>query len=305
MMLPLQETGSSTLDFISANYRLANKIKDDRLEVDHLHQYDLYLLAGNHDLQVCVVNSVDQRCLLLEDFTFKKVDSPNAHLFVLEKIFDSHALLMAGFWHSVTLAFKNKKFALVPNDFFVESELHSYLTFNAVTYPNNENFHYYPHADQSFVNVFAASKKIESWFVNRYPNLSIRFTHQSCAIIEGAMRQFESEQDSMCVFVDKNRLHIVAGSAEQLRFYNQFVIKRIADFSRYILLIMKELDLDKNQHKIMLWGHIDAESNLFRQLYKYIRNISFGNRPKFLHYGYMFDEIEDQQYFDVLNMAIL
>ena len=57
--------------------------------------------------------------------------------------------------------------------------------------------------------------------------------------------------------------------------------------------------------QIVLWGYIGKNSMHYHEFYKYIRNVIFGNRPKYLNFGYMFDEVQDHHFFDLYSMHLL
>jgi hypothetical protein len=38
---------------------------------------------------------------------------------------------------------------------------------------------------------------------------------------------------------------------------------------------------------------------------KYIRNVSFGNRPRHITFGYLFDEVQDHHFFDLFSIKLL
>ena len=65
---------------------------------------------------------------------------------------------------------------------------------------------------------------------------------------------------------------------------------------------MDQLGLDPNFSKVQVWGNIDSQSEYFKTLYKYIRNISFGKRPSVLNFSFEFDEVDEQLYFDLLGL---
>ena len=94
----------------AATYKLIKKVKDDRFDEDHLQQYDLLIQTGPKDFQVAVIDTKDNRVLILEDYAMGNVQSNTELLQTLKDLFDAHALLKAGFWKSVKIAIKNNKF---------------------------------------------------------------------------------------------------------------------------------------------------------------------------------------------------
>ena len=70
------------------------------------------------------------------------------------------------------------------------------------------------------------------------------------------------------------------------------------------MLVFQELGLEQSKTSITFWGSIDAKSKFITLLKKYVRNISFGNRPSALSFGYVFDEIPEHQFFDLFNIHL-
>jgi hypothetical protein len=108
------------LQSAALNYRLIKKIKDERFDVEHINQYSLLIHVGPRDLQVGIIDSANDKMLLLEDYVFPSLSSQEELLDVLEALFDDHALLRAAFWKSVRVSIKNNKFVQVPEDLLVE-----------------------------------------------------------------------------------------------------------------------------------------------------------------------------------------
>jgi len=111
-------------------------------------------------------------------------------------------------------------------------------------------------------------------------------------------------EDSIFIYVDRFKLHIISSKEQRLEYYNQFVIKKFSDYIKYILTVMKGLGRDQRHTNVVLWGYIGKQSKHYREFTKYIKNISFGDRPKFLKFSYLFDELQDHHYFDLYNMHL-
>jgi hypothetical protein len=90
-----------------------------------------------------------------------------------------------------------------------------------------------------------------------------------------------------------------------LLYYNQFAIKQFSDYIKYIMLVLKSLNLSQQNSQVVLWGYIGKNSPHYNEFYKYINNVIFGHRPKFLTFGYMFDEVQDHHFFDLYGMSLL
>jgi hypothetical protein len=286
-------------------YKLFKKIKEDKFEVDQLHHYDLNLLLGNRDLQIAVIDKRDNRCLIVEDFIISSIDSYSKLVDIFEHIFDDHHLLKAGFWSTVKVGIKGNKFALVPESLFNPDSIFDYLKFNCKINKEYDKLMYFKHAKSAAVNTFAIDSRLYNWLESLYTKNKICYFHQSSALIEGVLKQLKNyPSDSIFVYVDRFKLHIITSKNNQLEYYNQFYIKQFADYIKYIMTVMKGLNRNPHNTNVVLWGYLGKQSKHYNEFAKYIKNISFGERPKSLKYGYPFDEIEDHHYFDLYNVHL-
>jgi len=284
------------------DYHVVRKVKSNRFNVDHLSQYNLYFLLGKQHFKLCVIDIKSNYCLLLEDYLIGSNDQPDETVDTLKVLFESHHLLNAGFWNSIKLAFLNPKSVLVPSQLFDKESLPDYLKLNCEINPD-EGCYYYKHNTGKMVNVFAANKKIVGWFKKLYPNLNIHLLHYCSALIEGVPRQSETSQlKSMSLFLNIDSTEVLVHENDKLLYCNQFAHHTPSELLNYIIVAMDQLELDPNFSKVQVWGKINNQSEYFKVLYKYIRNISFGKRPSVLNFSFEFDEVEEQQYFDLLGL---
>jgi hypothetical protein len=86
---------------------------------------------------------------------------------------------------------------------------------------------------------------------------------------------------------------------KKLIFYNQYIIKRFTDYVQYIQMVAKELEFDPTIEEIKIYGYLGKNTPHFQELKKTLTELSFGSRPRKLKYGYIFDELQEHQYFDL------
>jgi LPS-assembly protein len=65
------------------------------------------------------------------------------------------------------------------------------------------------------------------------------------------------------------------------------------------------LGIDQETGQVVLWGYIGKNSPHYQEFAKYVRNISFGERPTHLKYGYLFDDIQEHHFFDLYSLNLL
>ena len=293
------ETKSAT------RYKIIQQVKDEKFDVDNLHQYNLQLQIGPRDFQVAIIDSDSNQCLFLEDYVLAPVKNYGELKELLAEIFEAHHLLTAGFWKKVRVSVKNNKFSLIPASLFVKTALAEYIGLNSSVNTDREDILYYKHIQSDAICVFAVNKVLHSWIKGLYPNAELGIVHQASTMIEGVMNYVAEHNDEpMFLYIDRFKLHVLTAKDGKLEYYNQFVIKEFNDYIRYIMLVMKGLRRDQATSDVVLWGYIGKGSAHYKEFYKYIKNISFGDRPNYLKYGYIFDEIQDHQYLDLYSIHL-
>jgi hypothetical protein len=71
------------------------------------------------------------------------------------------------------------------------------------------------------------------------------------------------------------------------------------------MLVIKGLGMDQHTSEIVLWGYIGKNSPHYQEFVKYIKNISFGKRPSFLKFGFIFDEMQEHHFYDLFSVHLL
>lgn len=284
-------------------YKLIKKIKDDRFDEEYIQDYLLLVAIGTRDFQIAVVEPIENKVLLLEDFVLPNLASNEELNALLDQLFDSHSLLKVGFWKKIIISFKSSKFVQVPEALFDDSAAYDYLKFNAHTNPQQEVYLIAHSQLSESATVFAINTDLHTWIRKLYPGNAPVFTHQSTALIEGILRIAATETGKpLYIFVDRFKLHIAYCLDGKLIYYNQFIIKQFSDYVRYIMLVMKSLDLNPDTNRVVLWGYIGKNSPHYHEFYKYIRNVSFGSRLPELNFSYFFDEVQEHHFFDLFSL---
>lgn len=286
-------------------YKLIKKIKDDRFDEDKIHQYALFINIGTRDLQVGVVDQEANRFLVLEDYVFPSVSSHAELVSALDQLFEAHAFLKAGFWSQIKVSLKNQNFVQVPQALYSEDALGDYLKFNTHVNTDHEDFIPVSLKSTQAVTVFAIHKELKSWLQHIYSNNNVVFIHQSAVLIEGVMQVANSRKDNpLYIYVDRFKLHVLSTHRGKLIYYNQFVIKQFSDYVKYIMLVMRSLNMDQKTSQVVLWGYIGKNSPHYHEFYKYISNVTFGSRPGDLDFSYFFDEVQEHHFFDLYSIQL-
>jgi hypothetical protein len=294
------------LQSTAIGYKLIKKIKDDRFDEENIHQYDLLVQLSVRDFQIGIIDCNDGRVLFFEDYVLGDLSSHQELLSLFQTLFESHPVLQAGFWNSVKVSIKNSKFVQVPNSLFVEDASLEYLKFNTNVDEEKEEVIHCFNKGIDAVTIFAVQFDLIAWLRKIYSNTRILLVHQSSALIEGVIQYAAKEEKSrLYIYVDRFKLHVLSAENGKLIYYNQFIIKQFSDYIKYIMLVMKGLGFNQETTEVVLWGYISKNSPHYQEFVKYIRHISFGERPAGLKFGYIFDEVQDHHFFDLFSIHML
>lgn len=287
-------------------HKLIRKIKDNLFDEENIDQYHLLINIGTRDFQLLVLEPQENKVLLMEDFVLPGITSNDELLQILEQLFDSHAFLKAGFWKKIKVSVKNQKFVQIPAELFSEDSLVDYLKFNAVLDFSKEDCLSTVNPKANAVTAFAINTDLRNFLNNIYPNNPPMYTHQSAALIEGTLEYASGRDDNpLYIYVDRFKLHIMACEEGKLIYYNQFAIKEFSEYIKYIMLVLKSLDMDQRSSQVVLWGYVGRNSPHYHEFYKYISNVTFGDEPEYLNFGYVFDEVPEHQYFDLYSIHLI
>lgn len=285
-------------------YTLYKKIVDDLFDIDHLHHYTLSIQVSQFHFKFCITDSINKRCMLVEDYIFDNPLSAIDYTKQLELLYEDHWLLKAGFWKSIKLSVKNLKFSLVPASLFDAEYAPDYLNFVSEIDKSDELYHF-KHSSNDMVNVFVAEKHITDWFKSKYPGKNLEIFHHTSLFIEALLQNNAKYTDrTMHVNVEVGMITIVVKNGHHIEFCNSYKYKTANDLLYFVMFAFDELNLDANILPLILTGNIKEESEHVEKLSKYIRFVNFSNRTQTLKFGYKFDEIADHNYFDLYSLHL-
>lgn len=284
---------------------LIQKIKDDHFNVDHISRYHLLLKLDETKLKFCITDDESGRCLFLEHISLDKSLSSTGRIGLLERIYDEHHFLKAGFWKSVKLVISSRHFTFIPAPLFDPNELESYLSLSTRFQPELDELAYYAHQNSEAVCAFSINRQLAQWFRETYPSIQVQFIHNTSPLIEGALHNTMPDlEKQLFLFADEDQLTGIVTYKGKLEFCNVFTFNSPEEFLYYVLWIMRELEMDPNSNNLILFGEVTEESPLYKKLYEYVRNIGFGDKPSFLKFSYQFDEVNDHRYLDLYCMHL-
>ena len=221
-------------------------------------------------LSFCVLNIDSNTIEFFKRHNFDKKITPPEILDKLIHSFNTESELQKSF-KSIKIIYENELSALVPKPLFNKDCLADYLKFNSKIL-KTDYITYDPILANDSVNVYVPYVNINNYIYDRFGEFE--FKHFSTILIEAILTiEKHSSSAKMYVNVCVSHFEIIIVENNLLKLYNTFEFSTKEDFIYYILFAAEQLQLNPEEFQLHLIGNINAEDELYKIAYKYIRNV--------------------------------
>ncbi|MEJ5962844.1 DUF3822 family protein [Pedobacter immunditicola] len=170
-------------------------------------------------------------------------------------------------YKEVKIAVSTDNCVTVPNELFNSKDLNAYINF--FTKAPSKTLHVKNNPDFDFTSIFCLQQHLED-------ELDVHFKAASKHEQSESVLNLAAHVDNGLVF-DFTALSFTAIQVEnsKLIFKNTFEIESGDEFNYFLLLLIKQLDIDFEQTPVYISGIINDNDQNFRTLKKYFKNIQF------------------------------
>ncbi len=248
----------------------------------------------------CIIDTSSQKFIALKHYKFEKISSFSSCLKKTQEILNTDELLNNDF-QSAKLIFTSQRETLVPSPLFEKDNISKYFYFNQ-SVEKNEDILFNKLRNVDAVNIFSIPTKFKKLFTEHFNN--IRFFHQSTPFIENALIENKNQKFDYKVFIYNHVsfFDILVISPQRLLFYNSFQYHNENDFIYYIMNVFEQLKLNPTQIPVFLMGNISKLSDYYKVLKKFIVDVKFEKRINTVSYSYVFDQIPEHYFLNMLNL---
>jgi hypothetical protein len=271
--------------------------KNNTIDFNNLKDYHLSIQLSLDGFSFCICNIHTKSIEYFNSFEFADEHriSPYKHLELVEHVYNKESILKYKY-PSVSVTHFNNLVTQVPKPIFDKNNLANYLKYS-IKVLENDYITFDEIKNSDIVNVYIPFVNINNFLFDMYG--SFIFKHASTVLIECLLNEFKNNiEQQYFVNVTKNTFEIVVIKNKKLELYNIFNFKTKEDFIYYILFIAEQLNLNPEEFKLILMGDIEKESELYKIVYQYIRNVSF---YKNLTYNNIIDGISSHEHYTLLN----
>lgn len=255
-------------------------ITDRRFEAARAASYELALLVGTDGLSFSIADGAGEVLALKSWFfpnptgAFKQVEP------AVRRILAGDEKLRLPFGR-VRCAVFNHAATLVPNRLFNPAELPAY--FNLLlraAIPLNYHFDELPDLDSKLVFAIESStaKVCEQYFPKEKP------THASAALLRAWQRLARRNDYDVFLNLRNQVAQIAVFDRRHLLFFNTFSFQKASDCLYFTLLPFEQLRLNPLETPLTLSGELMPDSEIYRLLYRYIRDLRFAQLPDFYQF---------------------
>jgi len=277
---------------------------DETFDAKQLPNYRLLLQLGLDGLCCCVLDSARNKFVAFENYTFQEIYDyeslcDNLQSFIKDDNLFSRCVRIK----NVELIWVNGKSTFIPNALFDEGNKENYLKFNH-TLEKDEAVAIDTLKIIDARNLYTLPSCVDKTLKSIFKTISIH--HYSSSLVESLLGRNKNEKGKkIFVHVQVDHLEVIVSEGKNLIFYNTFKYQSSEDFIYYVLFVAEQLKLNPEDMELILMGEVEKDSAIYLMLYKYVRNIKFGERPDGFEYSYKFDSLPKHFYYNLFSQSIL
>tara|TARA_B110000503_G_C7156727_1_gene417691 strand:+ start:2285 stop:3142 length:858 start_codon:yes stop_codon:yes gene_type:complete len=258
-----------------------------------------FLVLSKLQLKSAFFDDQSQTYISYEQFDFKKSDDWIEALRSIEKILPGETFQSQ---KSLQICLSNSLYTLVPQVLFDENELESYLSFNhPIEDLNQLIFHYTTLESFDAVVVFAIPRGLEFLLKAKLPPYQL--LHFSSPILE-AIGLNKMKENELLINVQREQFEVIYAPNGKLNFFNSFQYQSKEDFIYFLLYVMEQLKLEREKSKLILVGEIEKDSAIYKLLYTYINEVSFGKKAANINFSAVLGELNDYSNFSLFHQHL-
>ena len=214
----------------------------------------------------------EKRTGILQVLKTVPVTGSSAYMNKLKVALTSEDLLHVAF-HEIRIAVAKSPFTLIPRAFYEEQLNKKYLALTAPVETGDEII--VNHIRSLFIkNIFSVEGNEMDYLKEVFDKP--RFYHISSALLESILRNKDQlNPQQFLIDIKQNLMHLMYFENGEFKFLNQFRFTNKDDFLYFVLLVSDQFQVDRNICDVKLSGEIMPDSQLFSEIWKFFRSISF------------------------------
>jgi Protein of unknown function (DUF3822) len=260
--------------------------------------YDLFIIIGMDRFSFLIADG-QSNVLVLKSHVF----DPKTENIIesIRAVYISEEQLKAPY-RSVKIGLINNENTFIPDHLFNQNDAEAYLA-TMIDSRADKNIHTDHLRPLHSYQIYKVDNDLELCLQQYFPES--RIFHVMSPLVLG-LKQIASHQSGkkVYVYVRSRVAHIFLFEDHNFLFANSFHFQTDKDFIYFTLLIYNQFQLDTSTVPLYYAGFILENSQIYHQLYRYIRFLHPVPRPVFFKYGKKSQQVYDHFFFDLYSLKL-
>jgi len=231
--------------------------------------YKLSILIRQDGLSFCVSQQNPAKVISFstEEFSDKKTPEELLHFIenYIEYSLEDYEIT------DVLAIYGNQLYSFVPRPIFKEEQLSDYLKYS-VKILKTDVASFDELSQQPINNVYIPYVNINNYLFENFG----AFTYKhACTILTEYALQNSTDKTQVYVNFQNSSFDVCVVSKSNLLLCNSFIYETAEDFLYYLLFTFEQLSLNTEKTPVFLMGNIKKESDYYKLLYKYVKEVTF------------------------------
>lgn len=273
-------------------------IQEDLFSLKNTINYDLFIITGM-DRFSFLIGDNQSNLLVIKSIVFS--DSDEDLQDSIKNIYLREELLKLPY-RSIKIGLINGEHTFIPDRLFTSENPGLYLQ-STVDSKNKGNIHIDRLIPLESRQIYQIDQDLEFCLQQYFP--AGQLFHVLSPLVLG-LKQISSHQNGRRVYVHiRNQMaHIFLFEDDNFLFANSFAFQTDKDFIYFTMLVYDQFKLDSSTVPLYYSGFILEKSQLYHQLYRYIRYLNPVPRPVFFKYGKQSAAINKHFFFDLFSLKL-
>ena len=207
-------------------------------------------------------------------YNFKEPLSPEQCLEKIKTALTEEELLKTTF-DNVNVVYCNELYTLVPKSLFDADKSAEYLKYNTKILSTDYIAHDYIETLE-LICVYIPFTNINNYFFECFG--SFEYNHSITLKLDKLLGNLPlGNEPKIDIFIRKRHFDLVVHSGKQLKLCNTFDHSVPEDIAYHTLFCYEQLGLDPNKDALNIYGSLKEDSETYKLLYTYIRNVNLIN----------------------------
>jgi hypothetical protein len=272
---------------------------DNTLQSQTAAKCDLLIHIGTRTLKYAVIDNLRDEIKAVAEYELTDIKSLNDLIVALDRLRENKIEFKYPF-NKIKVSFDSYKYTFIPEELFEAENEHDYSKFinpavSDLILTNRIK-------SANIRNIFAIDANFNAALIRIFNNP--RIYNQASPFIQG-IKKTNPYKNNNCLFIDLQTDHIEIAYLKNSEFilYNLIECVNADEFNYFLLNIIKELDLDLTDTKLILSGQIALEDDEnYKRILKYFKDPEFADSTLFFRLPDLFKKLNPHTYFSLFGL---